>query len=355
MRKFFLFIIILSLLLTGCVEEETIDDVNLVTVMAFDRTEENKLRGTAVINTYLKDQPVKDFLIGEKSELSREVISNLQRKTPEPLVVGKLQVVLFGKKLADVGINEIVDTLQRDAAISDRLLLVVTRGEAKNILEADFGTEGASRFISSLILHNKLNRDLPMTNLHVFLYQYYSRGHDPYLPILKESDKKIEIDGLALFDNHKLVGEISTGKLLFFKVLADQYSKGVYTLELPESQKKVGINSIYSSRKFKLISTNPLKVEINVHIEGYINEYTGKKITQEIINEVEVAFSKKVENESEALIEKFRELKIDPLGIGDDIRSKSREFDIDKWREKIPELEVDVKADVLISETGVID
>ncbi|MGM7720097.1 Ger(x)C family spore germination protein [Metabacillus sp. Hm71] len=355
MKKMFPLIILVVLFLTGCVEQEIIDDVNLVTVTGFDKIEKDKIRGTAIINTYLKDQPVQDYQLVESSELSRDILSDMQKKSPDPLVLGKLQVVLFGEALSRSGITDLVDTLQRDASISERLLLAVTRDEAKSVLEADFGTQGASRFLSSLILHNNLHRDLPKSNLHLFLYQYYSKGQDPFLPILSKKGKDVLIDGLALFDDVKLVGEISNEKLLFFKILADQYSKGSYTLNIPDSKEKAGIRSISSSRKLNLISLNPLKVEISAHVEGYINEYTGRKITQEVIKKAEKAFKDEIEKESLALIDKFKELQIDPLGIGDDIRSQSRDFDISNWREEIKDLNVDVKADVLISETGVID
>ncbi|KKI93903.1 hypothetical protein WQ54_02335 [Bacillus sp. SA1-12] len=355
MKKMFPIVILLQLFLIGCVEQEIIDDVNLVTVTGFDKVEEDRIRGTAIANTYLKDQPVQDYQLDEISELSRDILSDMQKKSPDPLVLGKLQVVLFGEELSRSGITDLVDTLQRDATISERLLLAVTRDEAKKVLEADFGTQGASRFLSSLILHNKLHRDLPRSNLHLFLFQYYSKGQDPYLPILKKEEKDVLIDGLALFDDVKLVGEIPNEKLLFFKILADQYSQGSYTLNIPDSKEKAGIKSISSSRKLKLVSLNPLKVEISAHVEGYINEYTGKKITPNVIRKSEKAFKDEIEKESLALIGKFKELDIDPLGIGDDIRSKSRDFDISKWREKIKDLNVEVKADVLISETGVID
>lgn len=355
MKKFLLLIISFQFILIGCVEKEILDDVNLVTAVGFDNVEDKRIGGTVIVNTYLKDQPVQDYQLNNESELSRDIIADMQKESPQPLVLGKLQIVLFGEDLSKSGISDLVDTLQRDASIGERLLLAVTRGKSKDILEADFSTLGASRFLTDIILHNTINRDLPRTNLHLLLFQYYSKGQDPYLPILKRKDKTVEIDGLALFDNEKLVGEISNEQLLFFKVLADQYSKGSYTLDIPASKEQAGILSISSSRKLKVVSTKPLKVAISIQIKGFINEFTGKRITPKIIEKVEKAFEEKVEKETKALIEQFKELKIDPIGIGDDIRSQSRSFNIDEWDDKLPSLTADVEANVVISETGVID
>lgn len=352
-----LMMFLIILFLSGCVEKEILDDVNLITSTGFDLVEEDKIKGSAVINTYIKDQPVNDYVITGESKLSRDILDNMQKKSPDPLVLGKIEIVVFGEQLANKGISDLVDTLQRDAAIGERLLLAVSKGEAQSVLESKFENQGASNFISNLILHNKLNRDLPRTNLHLFLYQFYSKGQDPYLPYIKKNEQTggVAIDGLALFDDKKVVGSISNDQLLFFKVLADQYTKGVYTLELPENNNSAGIKSIASSRKLRVISLKPLKVEVKVKLEGYIHEYTGKKITPEVIKEVEQVFEEKMKNEINSLFSYFEELKIDPVGIGDQIRSQSREFNIEDWRERIPELTVDVKPDVIISETGVIE
>lgn len=348
---------LIMLILNGCVEKEILDDVNLITSIGFDVTEEDKIKGSAVINTYIKDQPVNDYVITEDSNLSRDILDDMQKQSPDPLVLGKIEIVLFGEQLAKKGISGLVDTLQRDASIGERLLLAVSREEAQSVLESKFENQGASNYISNLIHHNMLNRDLPRTNLHLFLYQYYSKGQDPYLPYIKRNDQTggVEIDGLALFDEKKVVGNITNEQLLFFKVLADQYTKGVYTLELPENKNSAGIKSIASSRKLRIISLKPLKVEVKVNIEGYIHEYTGKRITPEVIKEVEQVFEEKMKNEINSLFTYFKELKIDPVGIGDQIRSQSREFNIKDWRERIPELTIDVKPNVIISESGVIE
>lgn len=355
-KKLFLITAVLFFL-SGCVEKEVVDDVNLIVATGFDLTDNGRVRGTADVNIYMKDQPVKDYHIVAESKLSRDVISEMQKKSQEPLVIGKLQVALFGDKLAKQGLSEIVDTLQRDASIGERLLLAVTRDDAMGILKSDFATVGAGQYLSNLILHNIESRDLPSTNLHLFLYQYYSKGQDPFLPILKKNEQEgnVEIDGIALMEDEKVVAELPNEKLLFFKVLTDQYSKGSHTVEIPNSEHSAVVKSLSSSRELRVISEQPLKVNIDIKLKGYINEYTGKKITPKVKEKVIQAFEKEMEKEVHALIEKFKELKIDPVGIGDDLRSQIRSFKIEEWKERIPELKVDIHADVTISESGVVD
>ncbi|MBM7603633.1 spore germination protein [Metabacillus crassostreae] len=345
------------LILSGCVEKEILDDVNLITSIGFDLIDKESIRGSAVINTYIKDQPVNDYVITDESKLSRDILDNMQKQSPDQLVLGKIEIVLFGEDLAKKDISDLVDTLQRDASIGERLQLAVARGESKTVLDSKFENQGASNFISNIIQHNKLNRDLPRSNLHLFLYQFYSKGQDPYLPFIKKNEQTggVEIDGLALFDDKKVVGSIPNDQLLFFKTLADQYTKGSYTLELAKENHSAGIKSIASSRELKVKSLEPLKVEVKVKVEGYIHEYTGKRITPEVIKDVERVFEEKMKNEINSLFTYFKELKIDPVGIGDQIRSQSREFNIENWRDRIPELTVDVIPEVIISESGVIE
>ncbi|HZH62084.1 MAG TPA: Ger(x)C family spore germination protein [Metabacillus sp.] len=357
MRNILFLIIAVIFLLSGCVEKEVIDDINLIVAIAYDLTEDGNIRGTADVNTYMKDQPVRDYLISAESKLSRDVMSEMQKKSQDPLVIGKLQVALFGEKLAKQGISDIVDTLERDASIGERLLLAVTRDESMEILEGDFATVGAANYLTNLILHNIKSRDLPRTNLHLFLYQHYSQGQDPFLPILEKNEQSgnVEINGIVLMDHEKVVAELPNDKLLFFKVLTDQYSKGSHTVEIPDSENSAVVKSLSSSRKLKVISEQPIKVEIDIKLKGYINEYTGEKITPKVKEQIVKAFEKQMEKETLSLIEKFKELKIDPIGIGDDLRAQIRTFKIEEWRERIPELQVDVNADVTISESGVVD
>ncbi|MDQ1000981.1 hypothetical protein QFZ28_001381 [Neobacillus niacini] len=180
---------IIMLSITGCVDKNVLDDVSIESGMGYDIID-RKIIGTAVVPNYLPDKSVKNVnYTGEATE-NHEIFVEMQRQSAAPLVTGSLEVVLFGEKMAQKGIIDIVDILQRDATIGERLYLGVVDGTANDILKQDLGISGTATHISNLIEHNIESYDLPKSNLHLFLYDFFQQGKDPYLPRIKKINPK---------------------------------------------------------------------------------------------------------------------------------------------------------------------
>ncbi|MBS2968591.1 Ger(x)C family spore germination protein [Metabacillus sp. KIGAM252] len=338
---------------TGCIQKEIIDDVNIILASGYDLEENGKLKGTILVPVYQKQQPVKSEILEDEAVLTRDLLTNLQRKSSDPLVYGKLQVAIFGEDLAKEGFSNLLDALQRDASVGSRVYLAVGKKSASEILKGEYGIRGTAVYLSNLIKHNIESRDLSRENLHLFLYNLYDKGKDAYLPILALSGKdELEITGVALFNEDKMVGEISNEKMIFFKLLTDQYMEGTYTLNLKDGS-MVSVKSITSSKKIKMKTKE--EVSFSIKLEGHIREYTGEKITPEVIKEIETEFKKSVETECLALIEQFKALNIDPTGIGDEASHTFRSFDMKKWKEHYQDIKANINAEITINESGVIE
>ncbi|AZB42566.1 Ger(x)C family spore germination protein [Bacillus sp. FJAT-42376] len=343
---------ILMVTQTGCIQKEIIDDVNIILASGYDSSG-GELTGTVVVPVYQKQQPVKSEILEEQAVLTRDLLTNLQRKSSDPLVYGKLQVALFGEELAKKGFKDLLDSLQRDASVGSRVYLAVGRKSASEILRGQYGIRGTAVYLSNLIRHNIESRDLSRENLHLFLYNMYDKGKDAYLPILELSGKdELEISGVALFDEDRMVAEVPSDKMIFFKLLTDQYMEGTYTMALKDGV-KVSVKSITSHKKVRMKSEDSVKIDIK--LEGHIREYTGKKITPAVVKKVESEFKKTVEKECLALIEQFQSLDIDPVGIGDQASHTFRGFKIKEWKKNYRNVKADVNADIIVNESGVID
>ncbi|MFY0759404.1 Ger(x)C family spore germination protein [Metabacillus dongyingensis] len=357
MKRKMIVLFIPILLLTGCLEKEILDDVNIITVAGYDMEGSDQIKGTVIIPVYKKDAPVESEIIEDTTslEVSKDILTHLQRKSSDPLVLGKMSVAIYSEEIAKKGLTTLVDTLQRDASVGSRVYLTVGRESANSIMKAKFGNRGAAAYISNLIRHNIENRDVPKTNLHIFIYDLYAKDSDPYLPILKKGEgNTVELDGLALFKGDKMVSEIPNEKLIFFKLIADKYTEGTYSLKLPKKE-LAAVKTISSNRKIDVNKNDPTKLTIKVKISGIVQQYTGGLITPKIKREMEKAFEKEIINESKQLIEQFKETDIDPLGIQDLLESRIRGFGKKEWKETYPKLSVEIKPEVMITETGVID
>jgi spore germination protein len=350
-----IFIILLStILLSGCVEKEILDDVNLERAVAIDYLEENKILGSVIIPVYLPDQSVKNVLYSASSTISRDFMRDMQRQSEQPLVTGSLELGLFSDKLAKRGIIEIVDYYQRDASIGSRIFLAVVDGEAKDILEGDYGERGKAIYISNLITHNIKSRDLPDTNLQLFLFDYYQRGRTAFLPQMKKIKKdKVAITGVSLFKKGKVVDTVKADDLFYFKLMVDKYSEGYQEVDV---EKHVAlIRNIRSKHKLKLTNRNPYEITMNIKIKGAVLEYTGSKFSQKELKEVEKALENKVNKKCEELVKRFQEKEIDPVGFGHFAKTQTRNFDFKKWNNDYKNVKVTFNTDVVIVESGVIE
>ncbi|NQD67130.1 Ger(x)C family spore germination protein [Bacillus haikouensis] len=364
MRKRITNLTIILLLMTGCVEREILDDLNIETGKAYDFVDENTIRGTALFPVYIKDGAIENRTLSAEAPSTREVLETLSRKSQQPLVRGSLDIVLLGEKMAKKGVLDVADSLQRDASIGARVFLAITEGSAEDILNGNYGIRGNGMFISNLINQNIKRRELPETNLHMFLYDYYQDGQTPYLPIIKKvSDDTLEVTGVALFDKDKMVDTVSPDDLFFFKLLVDKLSEGSHVVKLgkkdgdAEQRVEAAVTSIKSKHKIKVENKkDPVKISIKITIRGIIKEYTGKKLTPKKIKEIEDKMSKDIIDQSLELFGRFQEMGIDPAGIGQIQKHGVRGFDIKEWEKTLyPNAEFVIKPDVQIVESGTVE
>lgn len=362
--KLFGYVLICFVLLTGCVESEILDDLYIETGKAYDYAGENKIRGTSLFPIYVADKSIQNGTLSAEATSTREVLEKLERRSQQPLVRGSLDVVLIGEELARKGIIDIGDSLQRDASVGARVYITIAEGNAGELIKGNYGLRGNGTYLSNLIKHNINRRELPETNLHLFLFDYFQEGQTPYLPVLKQlSNESVAITGVALFDKDKMVKKIPAADMFFFKLLVDKLAEGSHVIKMgkkPGHAEKVVEASVTSLiSKHKIIvkhKADPVEVTMKIKIRGIVREYTGKKLTPDKVVEVEKKMKKDIEGKCLAMLKEFQELGIDPVGIGQNQKHGVRGFDIKEWKESIyPRVKFNVDAKVQILEAGTVE
>ncbi|WP_078380486.1 Ger(x)C family spore germination protein [Sutcliffiella halmapala] len=349
-------IILLPLFLTGCLKQKILDDVQLATAAGFELgDDENTLIATAVVPIYKPDLAVINKTYTSSSTLSKIIRDQLNRKSPKPFVSGKIEVALYDKKLAAKGIHEIVDTFRRDPSTGANMFLAVVDGDLKKHLQIQYGETDNGMYLSNLIEHNIESGILPKTNLHLFTKNYHEEGRDPILPFLKMDDKEAIIQGIALFKEDKYIDYIKGEDNYIFMFINEKFtSDATLTVSLGEEGIFASVFHVHSTRKYKVknAETNP-EISLTVKAEAIIQEYSGQELTSEIKEEIEKKMEEDIKFKAERLIGQFQELNIDPLGIGFQVRHRSRKWDLKKWEDLYPNIPIEVNAAIKISEAGV--
>ncbi|MGM0902690.1 MAG: Ger(x)C family spore germination protein [Bacillota bacterium] len=346
-------ILLCGFLLAGCTQRKVIDEINIATGIGIDKGA-NQLHGSILIPVFKPDKSIENFLFTAKGAIMRDVAAQMQQKASQPILSGSLDVALFEEELARDGIVQVLDVFLRDPSVGARVHLAVVDGKAKGIFEGDYGDRGNSEYLKELIEHNMRGGNLPETNLHSFLFDFYQQGKDPYLPyIRKESNDLVNIAGIALFKNEKVVDVLHENNLFYFKLLVDRFTMG--QIKVKEEHGEATIKSITSDTKLKLTKRNPYEISFNIHIKGILTEHQGIRLEEGEVKKVEKALEKQINKTCMQLLEQFQKQKVDPIGLGHFVKTKTRNFNFDKWSADYENVTFKVSTNVRIIEVGVVE
>ncbi|MGF6948750.1 spore germination protein [Neobacillus sp. B4I6] len=365
----------------GCVQQKPLEKLGLITTAGFDMEGKNQIRGTVVVQKFdpmTTQSATKVITSVAKTSKGLRQQENLQSN--QKLVSGQLRSVVYSRDLAKKGIIQLVDTLNRDAAIGNMVYLTIADQSAAEILQIENSKENLNlgTYMYNLIKQNVEGEQIISPTLHEFNHNYYDIGRDPVLPILKVKDQDVIITGVGLFKDDRLVDELVKGDLFYLKILIDKYKAGTKEIGFKTSQlKKIILNNenysnkpifskiyltienIRSNTKIKLVDQKNLRFRVDVKLDSRLLEMTqalelGKPASVKFL---EKKFDKSMEKKIEDLLFHFKKLEIDPIGFGNEYEAHLRGKTITKeeWDKKYKDVTFDVHVKNTIERTGVID
>ncbi|GAE44840.1 Ger(x)C family spore germination C-terminal domain-containing protein [Mesobacillus boroniphilus] len=203
------------------------------------------------------------------------------------------------------------------------------------------------------------------------MHDFYAPGIDPIMPTLKSNEGIVEISGMALIKNDKMVGKINAKEAFYLKLINDRYKAGAIELEvdkegfdLPESLEDsdtlaVVIDTIQSKSDINLISKENLQFELKIKLKTRLLEINQALDLKNPVHvkKLETKLSGKIISDVENLINKARDVGADPFGFGEIYRKSVRQANLttEKWHGMYPESKVDVKVEFEILRTGVVE
>jgi spore germination protein len=286
-----------------------------------------------------------------------DLLPRFNSKSEFPNEVGQLRMALFGKDFAKQGIEAVLNNYDLDPDVGTRMQLGVADGKAETILRIT-KKMNLPFHLSDKILHNMKNGNLPKMNLHVFLENYYSEGRDPYTTFLTLEKGQIKIDGLALFKKGKYVDHIDLRQSFLLKMLIDGATHGSYEIRMKENKNEgfILLNELSAKTKYKINAAESIPdISINVTINALIKDVppwlylSETKNIRELENTINTQFTKDILD----LISLFQKYGVDPIGLGDMVRSKSKQWDYERFQAIYPQLKPTVNTTVKIIQTGI--
>ncbi|MEF3305824.1 Ger(x)C family spore germination protein [Paenibacillus sp. GYB003] len=178
MKTTFLFIVLCTCM-TACGNPRVVNNIKLVQTVGYDAVESG-VRNAALIANYEEGKSKLEFFVTESNSVY-DSLPRLRTKLDFPDEYGQLRMTLFGETFARKGIKIVTDAMARHPVVSSRMHLGVADRDALEMLNVTENKRDPY-YLSDMIENNSKGGNLPMTNLHVTLFNLYGEGRDVFLP-----------------------------------------------------------------------------------------------------------------------------------------------------------------------------
>ncbi|MGP4072106.1 Ger(x)C family spore germination protein [Piscibacillus sp. B03] len=356
MKLKFIILLTIMLFLSGCINKNILDNIRIVTAIGFDTADGDNYEITAVVPRFNPDKSTSSEAYTTLADISRDAHLQLNMSDSKPFVSGKIEVILASQDLAKNGIINLSDGFLRDPSVGSRVFFAISEMPAKTILQGQYSSQDNGMFISDMLTQNMEAGPLPKTNLHLFFNHFYDKGRDPYLPLITIKDNRISISGLALLKDDKMIEKLGRSYLFAFKTLNHRKTRGDQVQITLDNGETAVLYKIDSKRTINISKINDLpNLNYEVDINLTVREYSGVELLPPVVEEIRKKVEDRFKKDTEDMVRQFQELEIDPLGIGSQVRSQTRNWDSEKWHDQYPNIEVTITPNVTISETGIAE
>lgn len=384
-----LILILLPIFLSGCWDNAELQELSIVSGIGIDKggdSIDDRYRTTVqIVNPSqvaggqqggkVQSSPVTTFTA--TGSTLKESLRKISHMAPAQLFFPHVQVMLIGEELANEGILELFDLIERDPSFRVLFpLLIVRENTAEDALKvttslipipsikvveslessakiwSEYPSSRVDQVIAKLkkgsfsITGIKINGDVATGNKSENMQQI----HQP---------TNIEIQGLALFKEGKIEKWLEDESARGVMWAKNEMKKTVVSLDCPQKKDAISIDILRAQSDIKVNIRNEKPViNLTIVTEGSVSE-TQCNIALDkntTINELEEQLSKEIKDEVLKTMIFAQDGKTDVFGFGNYINIEDKKYwkKIERrWEDEIfPELDINVNVLATIRRTG---
>jgi Ger(x)C family germination protein len=299
---------------------------------------------------------ISSVITGEANSIG-ETREDRQVKNNKRYLLGVEKVYVISEDFARGGLHEMIDILVHNPEINDRAFMTVCRGKAEDILKYKIeGYANSTEFIEGMIKNSKyFNFFAPQYTMMDLIVRMDAEGRNTILPYIEIKEKGLEITGIAVFKQDKMVAKLDIKEARIVNLLRENKVQGM--LDIQKGPKEYINYYVESKRKIKCYKEGgKFKFVINLNLKGtivsnelYKNFNKDPKVLKEFTKEMESSIKKTCED----FINKSKgEYKMDFLDLGRIAAAKyGRESGVD-WNKVICESKIEVNVKVKVDTEG---
>lgn len=371
MTKHGILILSFTLLIGGCAEQKLLEKIGLITLVGYDLDEDGKVSTTAVIRQVDPEFQSMVTTSTAVNDSSLGALTEINRKTSKKLMPGQMRIVLFGETLATEGIGHFLDTLSKNSSTSSGILLAMTPGNSKDLLEYPYqNMNDVGQEIYKLIEQNVEAEQVTSSTLHEVVQDYYSVGRDIIMPIIVRKGEVIEVSNVALFNKDKLVGQLPAKDSFYLLLNRGKFKSGKFETSIPgdifssdrsnsSETVPVVLDTITSKKKLKLTDQTVPEFDLHIDLDARILEVEAEVDfdNPKEVEKLEKAINQSLTEELKSILDYCQEINSDVFGLGEQYRSQVRNSKLthESWHDKYPTAKVNITVNFKILRSGVFE
>lgn len=388
---------LLACLLTGCWDRTEVEDLLFPVTVAVDKGERRKYRVTmrvpisaamrAGVLGGLQGAPAQTAeFIGAEADSISQAVYILNASVARRITIRHLRGVVIGEELARDGIGELLAELMRNGEARQTAGIFIARGKAGETLRSSqpTGEVNPGKISEGVLLVEKQLHMAPPTRLHHMTNRGGIIGVDPFAPIVainlratgagggasgdtaiagqldRSGESPVEIAGTALFRDTRLVGFLSVDQTQALLALRGEMGKAYITIPnpiRPGESLMIRFHQENLPQFHTWFERGKPRVTVRLIFEGEVLSGTKNYRNDAIRRRVEAAARTYMEVRIQQVLQRTAEWGVDPMGFGLLFRTKFltwEEWVQYDWHRRVPELKVQVQADMRIRRFGLV-
>lgn len=362
-----------ALMLTGCWSGHELDELAIVMGVAFDKDEqEGAVEMTAqIVKTgeirsstgAIMNAEEKAYWNVTKSgedvfELFREFTMQISRRIYSPHNL----VIIWSEEVAREGVEDYIDIFLRDHENRLNEWVFVARGSGREVLEVEPNLESIPALkIANLLEQYSATSETAPVKLIDFLRAYTNETCAPIMPILNISDMEgeqiVSIDGTAVFDEGKMVGELNAEETRGVLWVRGAVKGGIIPVGMPNGKVEVEISSTSTVSDVEILEDGTIEVSLKIVQNGVAATQTGTDdlSDEEVLEILEKGTAEEINKEIQGAIAKGYEYGTDIFGFGIAVYRKypqKWEEIKDNWSQELPKVVVKTTVECNITGSG---
>lgn len=376
--KRLLCILLISCLLTGCIEKNILEQLSIMVAVGYDGLDNNKIRVTANFIESQPDAKEHNRTATVDSSTTKAARLRLNEQLPFKIATGQVRTILLDKKMIENKMLNEVDVLSRDPTYGDVIYIALVDGTAEEILSHPYkDIPNVGIFLNSLFDHNMRYSWSPVTTLHEFTRCRDRQTSELVMPIVKLDKDEIKITSLALFDEDRIVGEATPKEAYYIKSLTTGASKFQYESiikrelvkesalnqyfkqELTKPDVKFVFEIIRSKASIQLVNPETKEFDVNVQMDIDIQEISERYSFDEPGSKdaLKEQLDAELTEDLQSLLNRLRKLNADCIGAGEVYRSRVRQSGMTgpEWEKVFPDTKLNANVEIRIVRTGTLE